>query len=216
MTGPAAAWPELGQADHTAAARREHAPKGEANLVGEVAKAEPGAPERAQDGDVPTWSPWLAEYARRTGPSRRAHLAVHLASPRNGRHFVGAALADWRLWPLADHAMTCTSELVTNAVRHAIWPREYGSRRVVTVSIALFGAGVLVEVHDPDPRLPVFKPRPDFMSLSDDLSELCEGGEGLRVVAGLSDRFGVRSSGQGKSLWFLLGDRGGHRVTTGV
>ncbi|HEV2637677.1 MAG TPA: ATP-binding protein [Actinocrinis sp.] len=198
MTGQASAWPEAGEVDR---ARRGARPA-EASRPGETAKA-------VDDGlDGPAWSPWLAEYARRTGPRRRAHLAVHPTSPRNGRHFVGAALADWRLWQLADHAMTCTSELVTNAVRHAIWPLDSGLRRVVTVTIAVFGQGVLVEVHDLDPRLPVVKPRPDFANLSEDLSELAEGGEGLRVVSGLSDRFGVRSLGTGKSIWFLLTDRG--------
>jgi serine/threonine-protein kinase RsbW len=210
VIGPAAAWPDLGEIA-MAGGRYARDPAAEANRIGEVAKAGP----EAEAADTPAWSPWLAEYARRTGPSRRAHLAVHLASPRNGRHFVGAALADWRLWRLADQAMTCTSELVTNAVRHAVWPRDCGPRRVVTVSIALFGSGVLVEVQDLDPRLPVFKPRIDFTMLGDDLSELSEGGEGLRVVAGLSDRFGVRSIGTGKSIWFLLGDRvGGGAVTS--
>ena len=209
MSGPAAAWPELGEVGDLAGARGSG--PAESNRVGEVAKA-----DGEEGDDVPTWSPWLSEYARRTGPRRRAHLAVHLASPRNGRHFVGAALADWRLWQLADHAMTCTSELVTNAVRHAVWPRDCGLRRVVTVTIAVFGAGVLVEVHDLDPRLPVVKPRPDLSALSDDLSELSEGGEGLRVVAGLTDRCGVRSVGAGKSIWFLLGDRGGCAVAAGA
>jgi serine/threonine-protein kinase RsbW len=209
VTGPAAAWPELGELGDLSG-EQAPGPAGEANRVGEVAKADGDG----EGGDVPTWSPWLAEYARRTGPRRRAHLAVHPTSPRNGRHFVGAALADWRLWHLADHAMICTSELVTNAVRHAIWPRESGPRRVVTVTIAVFGAGVLVEVHDLDPRLPVVKPRIDPAELGDDLSGLCEGGEGLRVVAGLTDRCGVRSVGSGKSIWFLLGERGARTAAT--
>jgi len=158
-------------------------------------------------GPVPEttpWSPWLPGYARDVGLRRRAHLPVHVSSPRSGRHFIGATLADWRLWALGDHAMTCTSELVTNAVRHAVWPRELGYRRVVTLTVAQLVGAVVVEVRDPDPRPPVLRPRADLSDLSEELAELAEGGEGLRVVAGLADEFGIRPLPVGKSVWFLL------------
>ena len=138
------------------------------------------------------------------GLRRRAHLPVALSSPRGGRHFVGATLADWQLWGLADHAMTCTSELVTNAVRHARWPEDPAGRRVITVAVAQLVGAVVVEVWDLDPRPPVFKPRPDLSMLSEEMSELAEGGAGLRVVAGLTDEFGLRPLREGKALWFLL------------
>lgn len=209
VTGRAAAWPETGRVDE--GGRPDAADQaGAAGGTGKIGEAGAAGGAHRQEtieetaDESPIWSPWLAEYETKAGTRRRAHLAVHLNSPRNGRHFVGAALADWRLWPLADYAMTCTSELVTNAVRHAIWPLDCGFRRVITVSIATYGNGVVVEVHDLDPRMPVVKPRPDFSRLSEGLLELSEGGEGLRVVAGLADKFGARQLAQGKSTWFLL------------
>jgi len=161
-------------------------------------------PAAETEVESPAWSPWLAGYERDVGLRRRAHLPVHISSPRSGRHFIGATLADWRLWALADHAMTCTSELVTNAVRHTVWPVDVGYRRVITLMMAQLAGAVVVEVRDLDPRLPQLRPRPDLSDLSEDLSELSEGGEGLRVVAGLADEFGVRSMPVGKSVWFLL------------
>jgi anti-sigma regulatory factor (Ser/Thr protein kinase) len=152
-----------------------------------------------------SWSPWLPAYDTAIGLRRRAYLPVHVKAPRIGRHFVGAVLADWRLWQLADQAMTCASELVTNSLRHAAWPPDCGYHRVITVAMAqLAGGAVVVEVRDLDTRLPAFKPRLDLSNLSVDLTELTEGGEGLRVIAGLADEFGARLLPAGKSVWFVL------------
>jgi hypothetical protein len=63
---------------------------------------------------------------------------------------------------------------------------------------------VVGEVRDLDRRRPEFKPRRDLSKLGDDLAELAECGEGLRLVAGIADEFGVRDLAVGKSVWFLL------------
>jgi anti-sigma regulatory factor (Ser/Thr protein kinase) len=100
--------------------------------------------------------------------------------------------------------MISVSELVTNAVRHARWPTDCGYRRMITIAMAQLDGAVIGEVRDLDARLPVLKPHADWSHLDEDLSELSEGGEGLRVVAGLADKFGARLLPAGKSVWFLL------------
>jgi len=192
-------------APETANGVQKESDEGVREKIGNGVREEAGSTEQAaSDPPELAWSPWLPSYNRDVGQRRRAHLPVHITSPRSGRHFIGATLADWRLWALGDHAMTCTSELVTNAVRHAVWPKELGYRRVITLTIAQLVGAIVVEVRDLDPRPPVLKPRPDLSHLSEELSELSEGGEGLRVVAGLADEFGVRPLPAGKSVWFLL------------
>lgn len=88
-----------------------------------------------------------------------------------------------------DVARLLVTELVSNAVRH-------GSGSVELV-VARNGGGVRIEVHDESPDLPVIV----------ELQPLMEGGAGMRLVATLSDSWGVspRSDGQpGKRVWFSL------------
>lgn len=60
------------------------------------------------------------------------------------------ALADWGLSELEGDALLVASELVTNAVRHAVAPRD---REIETRYVRL-GNGVRVEVHDASPARP--------------------------------------------------------------
>src|SRR5438105_3704377 len=82
-----------------------------------------------------------------------------------------------------DAALLLTSELATNAVRHAGTP--------FVVRIAWNGPTLHVEVSDSDPTPPV--PR---------VPKNGAGGFGLRLLAELADSWGARRSPAGKTIWF--------------
>jgi anti-sigma regulatory factor (Ser/Thr protein kinase) len=75
------------------------------------------------------------------------------------------------------------SELVTNARRHGAPPAELRLRRVEQ--------GILIEVHDSSSVLPKAR----------DAGPAEDTGRGLRLVAGLSERWGTRPDVDGKSVW---------------
>ncbi len=76
-----------------------------------------------------------------------------------------------------------TSELVTNAVRHA--------ETSVTVSVDLAAERVRVEVRDLSEQLPV----------KADVTAAHDGGWGLHIVERLSSRWGHVPHGGGKTVW---------------
>ncbi|MGW0390716.1 ATP-binding protein [Streptomyces sp. NPDC003042] len=101
-------------------------------------------------------------------------------------------LAEWGLTELEGDALLVTSELVTNAVRHAVGPRD---REIETRFVRLV-RGVRVEVHDACEARPVVR-APD------------EGGRGLSLVDALADRWDVgERSGPGKRVWAELSVKG--------
>ncbi len=114
-----------------------------------------------------------------------------LRSPRRARRFVAGLVAGHTQ---ADDIALLTSELVTNAVRHAATPAEM----LVQVS----DRTVRVEVHDATSG-PVQPRQPDT-----------NGGRGLRLVELLSDRWGVDARPPGKSVWFEIDDPTAHGTRT--
>lgn len=101
------------------------------------------------------------------------------------------ALADWGLSELEGDALLVASELVTNAVRYAVGPRD---REIETRYVRL-GNGVRVEVHDTSPARPV-------VGESDQDGD---GGRGLYLVAAVADSWAVgERSGPGKRVWAEL------------
>jgi anti-sigma regulatory factor (Ser/Thr protein kinase) len=94
-------------------------------------------------------------------------------------------------WPqsLIEDALTMTSELVTNAVRHG--------RSSIVLTITASPDLLHVEVADENPNLPVSGLVPSDDGL---------GGRGLLIVAALSTDWGSRPSpkGRGKAVWFSL------------
>jgi anti-sigma regulatory factor (Ser/Thr protein kinase) len=107
---------------------------------------------------------------------------------KHGR-WVRETLTRWQLDDLAESAVEITSELATNAITHAA-----GSSSVVV--LLMFAAGTLrLEVRDHDPsHLPQAKnPTPKDA-----------GGRGLVIVEALSERWGVRVTDSGKSVWSEL------------
>ncbi len=105
------------------------------------------------------------------------------------RHWVRETLTRWRLTDAADGAEHLVSELVTNAIQHA----HDGFSVVV---LLMYAAGALrMEVRDHDPlNLPlVTNPGP-----------LDTSGRGLVLVEAFADRWGVRVTDAGKSVWCEL------------
>uniref|UniRef100_A0AAU2JGJ5 protein-serine/threonine phosphatase n=1 Tax=Streptomyces sp. NBC_00049 TaxID=2903617 RepID=A0AAU2JGJ5_9ACTN len=98
------------------------------------------------------------------------------------RELVLGQLAEWKLDDLGFVTELVVSELVTNAIRYAGGP----------VGLRLIRDRVLVcEVSDPSSTQPRLRRA----------RETDEGGRGLFLVAQLTDRWGSRFTGTGKTIW---------------
>jgi DNA-binding NarL/FixJ family response regulator len=105
-------------------------------------------------------------------------------SARRARHDVKAALASATGASAIEVIELLTSELVTNAVRHA--------NSAARVAVEVVGSKVKVSVTDDGPGRPTpASPSPD-----------AESGRGLELVDGLADRWGVIDLEVGKTVWF--------------
>ena len=124
-----------------------------------------------------------------------ARLDPELGSVVAARRLVQAAVMTWGLADaVADGAVLCVSELVTNAVLHA------GTE--VVVSVSRLGDGARIEVGDGRRRLPTLDPEPP----ADLVATHSMTGRGLAVVAALADRWGVDEAGPaGKIAWAEIG-----------
>ncbi|SFB73843.1 PAS fold-containing protein [Nocardioides terrae] len=114
----------------------------------------------------------------------RVSLEEEPASVARARRAVAAQLQRWQLPQriVADLELI-TSELVTNSVRHARGPYELRLRHVPHE--------VLIEVVDATPLRPRRR-RVDRDS---------ESGRGLTIVEAVADRWGSRSTSEGKVVW---------------
>src|SRR4051794_30259683 len=111
-------------------------------------------------------------------------------APGNARRAVRATLARAGHEEVADTAELLTSELVTNAVRHA-------DDDVVRVDVQSDGV-VRVAVTDGSQALPVLR----------DSGELDTEGRGMALVNRMAQRWGVEVRGRGgKVVWFELSAR---------
>lgn len=105
-------------------------------------------------------------------------------SPRSARRDVKAALASSVGGRGLDVVELLTSELVTNAVRHA--------HSTARVAVELVGPRVRVSVTDDGPGVPTTgHPSPD-----------AESGRGLELVDSLAEQWGVTTLEVGKTVWF--------------
>lgn len=106
---------------------------------------------------------------------------------REARHAVRDAVTESGPSELVDAALLATSELVTNAVVHAGTP--------VGLRITTEDAAVRVEVRDASPHLPVRRSR----------THTAGTGRGLIIVDDQADRWGAVRVGDGKVVWFEIG-----------
>ncbi len=103
------------------------------------------------------------------------------------RAFVSATLLAWDLDEVAEVAVLLTSELTTNAVRHA--------RTAFRVVVSCRPPDLVVEVADGSPDHPAPRLAPPS----------AEGGRGLQLVQALARSWGTRPADQGKVVWFAIG-----------
>ncbi|MFI0899009.1 SpoIIE family protein phosphatase [Streptomyces sp. NPDC020983] len=104
------------------------------------------------------------------------------AAVAQARGKVAAQLEDWQLGELACTTELVTSELVTNAIRHASGP--IGLR-------LLRGTSLICEVSDASSTYPHLR----HARTTD------EGGRGLFLVSQMTDRWGTRHTPRGKVIW---------------
>lgn len=135
-----------------------------------------------QGGPVP---PGWANGARR---DLRLVLPVSEHSVRLARRVARTVLAAWQLADMEETAVLLVSELVTNAVRHAV-----GTETIV-VELAAAASCLRIEVADEDPRWP--EPRTP--------GRLGESGFGFLLVDALAGKWGVRETATGKAVWAEL------------
>ena len=108
-------------------------------------------------------------------------------SAASARRFVAAALRRWGCpEDFIELVLLLTSELVTNAYRHA------GTE--TRVSVRLDDDRTRVEVRD------VGRGEPELRPLDTDRVD----GRGLQIVDALSDRWGYHSNAGGTAVWFEL------------
>jgi anti-sigma regulatory factor (Ser/Thr protein kinase) len=112
------------------------------------------------------------------------------------RAFTLRTLRRWGEADLTDDIAAVVSELLANAVKHALPPGLGGATAARPIRLGLLDPGpcLLCAVADPSPLAPVASPEPDWLS---------ESGRGLQVVASLASQWGfcVAPDLQGKVVW---------------
>lgn len=119
-------------------------------------------------------------------PRFRETLPPVAASVPRARHLVWRFVSECRTGVDGDAAGLATSELVTNAIRHA------GTAIDLLVRV---GPGLRVEVSDGRPDRPLRRPGAGGPDVS---------GRGLYLVAVVAARWGVAYDASTKTVWFEL------------
>ena len=123
-------------------------------------------------------------------PRAERSFPAEVARAEAARRFVEDVLVEWRCEGFRDDALLLVSELVTNAVTHALSP--------CTVVVEHLDGGIRFEVHDHDRRhLPVPQP----------FSTTSHHGRGLLIVDKMSSLWGSEPTDEGKVVWFELTPR---------
>jgi hypothetical protein len=117
-------------------------------------------------------------------------------SVRAARDFTIATLQRWGVAERRDDIVTVVSELLTNAVRHALpGPGDTRPRRPIRLGLLQPGPCVLCAVADHSERAPV----------PAGPCHLAETGRGLHVIGALSDQWGYTTpSDTGKVVWAMF------------
>jgi anti-sigma regulatory factor (Ser/Thr protein kinase) len=136
----------------------------------------PGNPSRDQG-----YLPRIATRTPGTGPN----------SVRLAREFARATLQRWGVPERSEDIAIVISELLTNALRHALPPP--GHTRPIRLGLLQPGPCLLCAVTDPSSAAPTPQAPPEFLP---------ETGRGLRIICALSDRWGYATlSDTGKVVW---------------
>lgn len=149
--------------------------------------------DRRQSPDsAPVGWTWLPRIATRTP-------GVDAGSVRAARAFTIATLRRWGVAERSEDIAVVVSELLTNAVQHAL-PDSVGRRPRWPIRLGLLQPGpcVLCAVADPSEMAPVPKTP----------VSLAETGRGLPIICALSDRWGYTPlNDMGKVVWAMFSTR---------
>jgi len=116
-----------------------------------------------------------------------ASLPCDLRAPARARRCVQAVVAGSQLSEETQAELVLiASELVTNAIVHGAEP--------VTLTVTYDATHITVEVADGDPRA-------DLVRMHDTDESFGYGGRGLRLVAALTEAWGVRTETSSKTVW---------------
>jgi anti-sigma regulatory factor (Ser/Thr protein kinase) len=129
----------------------------------------------------------MPEHSGATTPTSAppVRLPNHPTAAREGRRYLRESLGAWAVHDdVVDIVTLLTSEVITNAVRHAPPPLD--------LSVYRRDATIRVEITDSDPRPPT-RSRPDFESVD---------GRGLWLLDVLAVSWGYHPEGDGKCVWF--------------
>ena len=120
-------------------------------------------------------------------------LGADAGSVRAARNFTTATLRRWDTPERSQDIATVVSELLTNALRHALsGARVTRSRRPIQLGLLQLGRCVLCAVADPGSTAPA--PRAP--------GSLAETGRGLHIICALSDQWGCTTPSEaGKVVW---------------
>jgi anti-sigma regulatory factor (Ser/Thr protein kinase) len=133
--------------------------------------------------------PWPPRIATRA-------LPADAESVRAARDFTVATLHRWGMAERSSDIAIVVSELLTNALRHALpGPGDTGPRQPIRLGLLQPGSWVLCAVGDPGRAAPALRT----------LGSLDETGRGLHIICALSDRWGCTAPSQtGKVVWALF------------
>jgi anti-sigma regulatory factor (Ser/Thr protein kinase) len=123
-------------------------------------------------------------------------LGADAGSVRAARDFTIATLRRWGTAERSQDIVVVVSELLTNALRHALpGSGQAGPRGSIRLGLLQPGPCVLCAVADPSEAAPV--PQTP--------GSLAETGRGLRIICALSDRWGYTiQSDTGKIVWAMF------------
>jgi anti-sigma regulatory factor (Ser/Thr protein kinase) len=129
--------------------------------------------------------------------SRSVRLAALPSAVPWARRVLRHMLCEWRLESLSDPALLLVSELVTNAVEasRAVPRLDQVGHPMISLTVELGDASLLVKVWDADPGLPVLQ--------EEDLTG--DRGRGLLLVDFLADAWGHHDHDHGKVVWCEIG-----------
>jgi len=156
-------------------------------LAAETAGAARGSRRASPDPASAGW-PYLPRIATRT-------LGAGAGSVRAARDFTIATLHRWGTAERSQDIAIVVSELLTNALRHAL-PGSGDSRPWGPIRLGLLQPGpcVLCAVADPSTAAPALQTR----------GSLAETGRGLHIICALSDQWGFTPCDTGKVVWAMF------------
>jgi Histidine kinase-like ATPase domain len=149
-------------------------------------------------GRRPSAEPAVIGRARLPRIAVRA-LSADAGSVRAARVFTVATLARWGTAQRSQDITVVVSELLTNALRHALpGPGDARYRHRIRLGLLQLRPWVLCAVADPSRAVPV--PQAP--------GSLAEGGRGLQMICALSDQWGYTAPAEtGKVVWALFYSR---------